>query len=54
MAALTPLLLELFKIAAEKGIPAVVTLLAQWKEDRDPTPEEIRQRAAALPTPQEF
>jgi hypothetical protein len=51
---MTPLLLELFKIAATYGIPAVVKLLEEWKLDRDPTPEEIRARAAALPPPEEF
>jgi hypothetical protein len=50
---MTPLLLELFRIAAEKGIPAVVSLLQSWKLDRDPTPEEIRE-LANVPPPKEF
>lgn len=51
---MTPLLATLLQIAIEKGIPAVVTLLLGWKEDRLPTPDEIRARAAALPAPKEF
>jgi len=51
---MTPLLLELFKIGAQYGLPAVVKLLEEWKLDRDPTPEEIRARAASLPKPKEF
>jgi hypothetical protein len=51
---MTALMLELFKVAATYGIPAVVKLLEDWKLDRDPTPEEIRARAATLPKPKEF
>jgi hypothetical protein len=48
------LILELFKIATQYGLPAVVKLLEEWNLDRDPTPEEIRARAAALPPPGEY
>jgi hypothetical protein len=51
---MTGLLAVLFEIAVEKGLPAVVKLLKEWDLDRDPTPEEIRARAAALPPPEEY
>ena len=51
---ITPLLTELFKIAVDKGLPAVVRLLEEWDMDRDPTGAEIRQRANALPPPGEY